>query len=49
MTLQEKQAQLTVLRLHIESLSKKHDELKLDIIKEMNESMNIKESSNLDV
>jgi 4'-phosphopantetheinyl transferase EntD len=36
MNLQEKQAQLTVLGLQIESLSAQHNKLKSEIITEMN-------------
>ena len=36
MTLQEKQAQLTVLGLQIEALSAQHNKLKSEIITEMN-------------
>ena len=43
MELKDKQAQLTVLGLQIESLTQQYNQLKLEVIKEMNEKQKPKQ------
>lgn len=43
MELKDKQARLTVLGLQIESLSQQYNQLKAEVIKEMNEAQKPKE------